>query len=280
MIKQKLLMLVVAFALVFPFASAAPQVTILGDEEGGYLGVTIRDVTADDVKELKLQKEAGVYVREVDEGSPADKAGFAAKDVITEYAGTPVISSRQFRRLILETPPGREVSMTVVRNGQATAKTAKIGEREGGRMGRSYSLRVPEGGRRGWENFRFEMPDFLGEGPGRGLVIGPRRARLGINGINLTDQMAEFLAVPGKEGVLVLEVQTDTPADKAGLKAGDVIVSVNGKAVDTLAELSDQLDEGTIQVEIIRDKKKQSVQVTIPEQRRERTTGGEAPRKL
>ncbi len=279
MIKQNLLMLVVASILASPSAFAAPQVTILGDEDGGYLGVTVRDVTADDVKELKLQKEAGVFVRDVDENSPAEKAGLAAKDVITEYAGTPVISSRQFRRLILETPPDREVSLTIVRNGQAASKTVKIGEREAGRLGRSYSFRMPEGPR-GSENFRFEMPDFQGDGRGRGMIINPRRARLGINGVNLTDQMAEFLAVPGKEGVLVLEVQKDTPAEKAGLKAGDVIVSIDGKSVDSLSELSERLDEGTIQLDIIRDKKKQNVQVTIPSQRRERTTGGEPPKKL
>jgi serine protease Do len=279
MIKQKLLMLVVASILAFPCASAAPQVAILGDEDGGYLGVTIRDVTADDVKALKLQKEAGVYVRDVDEGSPAEKAGLVAKDVITEYAGTPVISSRQFRRLILETPPEREVALTVVRNGQPASKTVRIGERETGRLGRSYSLRMPEGPR-GWENFRFEMPDFQGDGRGRGIMVNPRRARLGINGVDLTNQMAEFLAVPGKEGVLVLEVQKDSPAEKSGLKAGDVIVSLDGKAVDSVADLSGRLDEGAIQLEIIRDKKKQSVQVTIPAQRRERSTGGEAPKKL
>ncbi len=279
MIKQKLLMLVVASIFALPSMFAAPQVAILGDEDGGYLGVTIRDVTANDVKELKLQKEAGVYVSNVDEGSPAEKAGLAAKDVITEYAGTPVISSRQFRRLILETPPDREVALTVVRNGQATAKTARIGERETGRLGRSYSFRMPEGPR-GWDNFRFEMPDFQGDGRGRGIMVNPRRARLGINGINLTDQLADFLAVPGKQGILVLEVQKDTPAEKSGLKAGDVIVSVDGKAVESLSELSERLDEGTLQLEIVRDKKKQNLQVTIPGQRRERSTGGEAPKKL
>ncbi len=279
MIKQKLLMLVVASILAFPCALAAPQVAILGDEDGGYLGVTIRDVTANDVKELKLSKEAGVYVTDVEGVSPAEKAGLAAKDVITEYAGTPVISSRQFRRLILETPPDREVALTVVRNGQAGNKTVRIGERETGRLGRSYSLRVPEGPR-GWENFRFDMPDFQGDGRGRGMIINPQRARLGINGVNLTDQMAEFLAVPGKDGILVLEVQKDSPAEKSGLKAGDVIVSANGKTVSSLSELSERLDEGTIQLDIIRDKKKQNVQVTIPGQKRERSTGGEAPRKL
>ncbi|MFB3904679.1 MAG: PDZ domain-containing protein [Acidobacteriota bacterium] len=277
MIKQKLLMLVVGSILAFPFALAAPQITILGDDEGGYLGVTIRDVTADDVKELKLPKEAGVYVRDVDEGSPAEKAGLAAKDVITEYAGTPVLSSRQFRRLILETPPDREVALALVRNGQTITKTARIGEREAGRVGPSYGFRMP---RRGLEDFRFEMPDFLGEGRGRGIIIGPRRARLGINGINLTDQMADFLAVPGKEGVLVLEVQKDSPAEKAGLKAGDVITAVDGKAVDSLSELSSRLDEGTVQLDIVRDKKKQSVQVTISNPRRERTGGDEAPKRL
>jgi len=277
MIKQKLLMLVVGSILAFPSAFAAPQVTILGDEEGGYLGVTIRDVTVDDVKELKLQKEAGVYVRDVEAGSPAEKAGLAAKDVITEYAGTPVISSRQFRRLILETPPDREVAITVVRNGQASTKTVRIAERETGRLGRSYRFRMPEGPR-GSDNFRFQVPEFEGDERGRGMIITPRRARLGINGINLTDQMAEFLAVPGKEGILILEVQKDTPAEKAGLKAGDVIVSMNGKTVDSLSDLSGRLEEGTIQLEIIRDKKKQNIQVTIPG--REANTGGESPRKL
>jgi len=278
MIKQKLLMLVVATILALPCAVAAPQVAILGDEEGGYLGVTIRDVTANDVKELKLSKEAGVYVTDVEQGSPAEKAGLAAKDVITEYAGTPVIGSRQFRRLILETPPSRGVALTVVRNGQASNKSVQIGERETGRLGRSYSLRMPQGPR-GWENFRFEMPDFQGDERG-GIIVSPRRARLGINGVNLTDQMAAYLGVPGKEGVLVLEIQKDSPAEKAGLKAGDVIISVDGKAVQSLSDLSGRLDQGTIQLEIIRDKKKQSLQVTIPGQRRERSTGGEAPKKL
>jgi serine protease Do len=276
MIKQKLLMLVVASVLAFPSAFAAPQVAILADEDGGYLGVTIRDVTTNDVKELKLPKEAGVYVSEVETGSPAEKAGLAAKDVITEYAGMPVIGSRQFRRLVLETPPDREVSLTLIRNGQASNKTVRIAEREPARLGR---FRGPEGPR-GWENFRLEIPELEGNGRGRGIFIGPRRARLGINGVDLTEQMAEHLAVPGKEGVLVLEVQKDSPAEKAGLKAGDVIVSVDGKTVDGLSDLSERLNEGTIQLEIIRDKKKQNLQVTIPGQRRERPTGGEAPKKL
>lgn len=279
MIKQDVLMLVVASILAVPSAFAAPQVTILGDEDGGYLGVSVRDVTADDVKELKLQKEAGVYVRDVDENSPAEKAGLAAKDVITEYAGTPVISARQFRRLILETPVDRQVSLTIVRNGQPSTKSLRIGQRETGRLGRSYNFRMPEGPG-GWDNFRFQMPDFGENGRGRGMVIGPRRARLGINGVELTDQMAQFLGVTGKEGVLVLEVQKDTPAEKAGLRAGDVIVSVDGKTVNSLSDLSGRLEEGNIQLEIIRDKKKQNVQVTIPSPRKERTTGGEEPKKL
>jgi len=271
-------MLVVTALLAF--SSAQGQVTIFGEEEGGYLGVVIRDVTPEDVTAMKLPKEAGVYVRDVDEDSPAEKAGLAAKDVITEYAGTPVLSSRQFRRLILETPPDREVALTIVRNGQTSTKTVHIAERSGGRLGRSFNmLRTPEGGRP-FENFRFEMPDFGNNSRGRGIIARPDRPRLGINGVELGEQMADFLGVPGKEGVLVLEVRQDTPAEKSGLKAGDVIVSVDGKTVDDLSELSAQLDEGTRQMEIIRDKKKQSLQVTIPGERRNRSTGGEPARRL
>ncbi|HXK62089.1 MAG TPA: PDZ domain-containing protein [Acidobacteriota bacterium] len=270
MIKQNLLFLIVA-AMLAP-VSARAQVAIFEQEGGGYIGVVIRDVTPEDVSELKLEKEAGVYVREVEEDSPAEKAGIAAKDVIIEYGGIPVRSSRQFRRLVLETPPGREVALNLVRDGQTVSKTVRVAERSPRRPGRPFGFRLPER----FEDFRFEIPEFYERG--RRYIFRSERSRLGIQGMNLNDQMAEFLGVPEKQGVLVLEVHSDSPAEKAGLKAGDVIVSVNGKAVKTLSGLSEELEEGASQrLEIIRDKRKQVVEVTIPRARGRRSPSDSEP---
>jgi S1-C subfamily serine protease len=86
------------------------------------------------------------------------------------------------------------------------------------------------------------------------VLVRPR-TRLGIRGVDLTEQMGEHLAVPGKEGVLVIEVTADSPAAKAGVKAGDVIVAVNGRSVENVSELTQKLGEGDQELDVIRDKK-------------------------
>ncbi len=85
---------------------------------------------------------------------------------------------------------------------------------------------------------------------------------MGITGGNLTDQLADFLGILGK-GVLVAEVLENTPAERAGLKAGDAIVSVDGHPVDGLSELSSLLKDDTHEVEIVRDKKVERVTLEL-----------------
>jgi len=247
----------------------------------GYLGVNLRDVTPQDVTDLKLPKEAGVYVERVAEGSPAEKAGLAAKDVVVEFAGMPVWSVRQLQRMVAETPPDREVEIGLIRNGERIRKTAKIGESdapvvEGFGNGRNFRFQMPQ--IPDMDNFDFQVQPF---GRGRGGVIMNRRPLLGIQGTDLTAQMAEFLGVPGKEGVLVMDVRADSPAAKAGLRAGDVIVAVNGKSVESMTELSSEVrDGGDLSLDLVRDKKRQSLKVTI-EQPRSRDRGdGEEPARL
>ena len=89
------------------------------------------------------------------------------------------------------------------------------------------------------------------------------RPRLGIRGQELTDQLGETLGVPDKEGLLIMEVTTNSPAHRAGLRAGDVITSVNDHPVATVSEISRYLESGSVELEIIRDRRKQEVTVQI-----------------
>jgi serine protease Do len=265
MIKQKLLLLLAAPALSLVLVQAQPRVEIFPG--GGYLGVQIRDVSSEDAQALGLPREAGVYVQGVDEGSPAERAGIHESDVITEFSGVPVLSVAQFRRLVSETPPDREVDLRLWRGGNSAETTARIEKRrlEGG-AGRGFRLRLPD-----TEDFSFELPDFesRGDGARRGFILGRSRPRLGIQGVELGEQMAQFLGIPNTSGVLVLEVLKESPAEKAGLQAGDVITGIDGKNVTSLAELSDRVRGGSSNLNIIRDKRRQDLTITLEPERRE-----------
>lgn len=225
--------------------------------DGAYLGTEIRDVTEDDVGEFKLGQEGGVYVESVEEGSPAGEAGLQAGDVIVNYAGFFVRSIKQLQRLVSETPIGRHVKIVLIRQGQSIQTTAKI------------TLRTRASGRRIAES-RIEIPQ-LGDfdlrweprHSGRRFLFFSDRPRLGITAGELTEQMADFLGVTGKKGVLVLGVAKETPAERAGLKAGDVIVSIDGHEVETPHDLSTHLKETSHKLKIVRNRQGQEVSVRI-----------------
>lgn len=229
--------------------------------DSGYLGVSIRDVDSEDVGVLGLPAEKGAYIEGVEEESPADEAGLAEGDVVLEYAGDSVSSVRQFQRLVSETPPGREVRLTVWRAGAGTELNAKIRAREGDYtwMGKDHpemhieKRMIPKFHSDG-HAFLFDGHDFHRTG---------RKPRLGVQVAQLTDQMAEFLGIPGREGVLILETLATTPAEAAGLQAGDVILSVNGQAVSSPSELIRSLSEGENEIEIAREKVVSNLQVIL-----------------
>ena len=154
------------------------------------------------------------------------------------------VSARQLTRLVQETPDGRTVKMTVVRGG---ARQSLDITPEASTMAGTWNLPVEPELRaeleRGLRGLR-ELPEMRGpmfdhrfDGlPG----MGASRGRLGVQVETLSDQLAEYFGVKGG-GVLVSAVTADSPADKAGLKAGDVITAVNGTAVRDAGELVEEL---------------------------------------
>jgi serine protease Do len=224
---------------------------------GTYLGVNIAEIEASRAKELKLKEDYGVEITRVEENSPAEKAGVKAGDVVLEYNGQRVEGMEQFGRMVRETPPGREVKLTIGRNGSTQTLTAVLGSRKS-----RYSGNFPS-------NFvmpEFHMPDI----PQIFTTI--RSPMLGVEAESLGSQLAVYFGV--KEGVLVRSVLDNTPAQKAGVKAGDVITKVDGMAVTTPNELSNAVRTAnakkTYAIELVRDHKPVVATVTV-EDRSERS---------
>jgi serine protease Do len=184
-------------------------------------------------------------------GSPADIAGVKTGDVIAEYNGQKVAGIEQFSRLVRETPAGRDVKLRIVRNGTSQVLTAKIGaispaERPGPMSpGRSSG---PQGERQ-------DVP--------RSLMTW-RSPVLGVDAEPLFGQLAAYFGVG--EAVLVRAVAAGSPAEKAGLKAGDVITKIGKQTVTTPAEISARLrmvTTPTVQVGVMRERKELTVTVTL-----------------
>ena len=253
------------------------------DQEHSYLGIMMENVTAENMAEYKLSAERGVIVRSVEEGSPAEKAGLKEKDVILEYAGTPVFSAMQLARLVQETPPGRKVTLAVSRDGKANTLTAKIDKKEGVERFGGGKMIVP--GPDSEPEFSFDGPggkffQFRG-GPGAGpfsfALPGGRGAiegnpRLGITLQNLTGQLAEHLGVPEKKGVLVAEVSERSPAASANLRAGDVIIKADGRSIEEPEDLTSAVRQrqpgDKLELKVIRDKKEITLMIELPKETR------------
>ena len=243
------------------------QITIFDGEEGpSWLGVETQEVTAENAKELKLPAERGVVVAEVTKDSPAAKAGLKEKDVITEVNGQRVEGAAQFRRMIHEIPAGRAAQLTVWRDGRAQTLSATLGKAEErhekwmGATPGAFAFRMPE----------VQIPKMpsMDLGEGMGLVMAGR-PRLGIDAEDIGGQLGSFFGAPDGEGILVRSVNSGSPAEKAGMKAGDVITSFNGERVRSLGDLRQKLasqnDAKTAKIGVLRNRSEVTLSVELPE---------------
>ena len=230
---------------------------------GSYLGVDTRDVTTDRLGALNLKEEHGVEVTMVDQDAPAGKAGIKEHDVILNLNGTAIESVEQLRRMIREVPPGRTVTLGLSRNGQAVTVKAQLADRK---KAFAWTPNPPNA-----ENFKFVMPN-IPELPDidvpMSVVVVHSSMRSGLMVENLTPQLGDFFGSKDGHGVLVRSVEKGSRAEKAGFRAGDVIVKVNGEPISDSGDFSHELrgrKDNTVNVGIIRDKKEQTLTLTLPE---------------
>jgi serine protease Do len=229
---------------------------IVQRDGGSYLGIGVVDITSERAKALNLKEERGAEVSSVREDSPASKAGIKEGDVVLEYNGQPVQGGEQLTRLVRETPVGRQAKMVVWRNGASQTLTATIEEQKG-------TVLRSSGGTVVFPNIQIPMPQI--EIPRFQLTY--QNPMLGIEGESLgsQEQLAEFFGV--KEGVLVKVVRKNSAAEKAGIKAGDVIVKVDDSKVTSTTEITRALrglqSKKTFTVMVVRNKKEMALTVTL-----------------
>jgi serine protease Do len=275
-----------------------PLVVARADDEGGEkvarafrwamggsrLGVSLTDVAGDDRTRLKLSDERGALVKDVQADTPAAKAGLKTDDVIVRFDGETVRSAAHLSRLVRETPPGRTVAIEVSRGGAFQRLTATLEEARGfGRLAEldDLDIDVPPVPPLPAMPSLPAMPPVPPIEPlmrdsidrlQRNFFI-ERPGRLGISYQELSDQLARHFKVEDGS-LLVSHVDADSPAGKAGLQAGDIIVQVNGKAVSRGQDLREQVaraDSGAqITLGVRRDGKPIDVKVTLAARERSR----------
>ncbi|HMD44177.1 MAG TPA: PDZ domain-containing protein [Candidatus Acidoferrum sp.] len=248
-------------------ASDDHDVEVFLGNNGTWLGVETREVGSNDVKSLKLPAERGVLVGKIIPDSPAAKAGLKENDVIVEVNGQRVEGKAQFHRMIQEIPAGRTAQVTILRDGHQETLNVTLGSSESNDLSHtflrsgspgSFVVRVPE--LPDIENLE-EMNVFGSMGMGR--------PRMGIDAEDLRGALGNYFGAPEGEGVLVRNVFSGTPAEKAGLRAGDVITNMDGKRIRTISELREQLKVGkfegkTMKVGLLRNKTEMTVDVYFP----------------
>lgn len=190
-----------------------------GEVRRGYLGVMLSDLTPKLARGFGIEA-AGVLVNEVQEGTPAEKAGLMAGDVILNYADMEVTDMAALRLKVANTMPGTKVDMVLLRDGKKESLEVNIGE-------------LPERGFARHSTNRSAMPEEPESPLLAGIRVGPlqhaHRMRLGME--------------DGEQGVVVLSVEAGTAAYEAGLRAGHVIQRVGQVDVKDLEHFADLASE-------------------------------------
>jgi len=194
-----------------------PQLKEKGKVVRGYLGVNITDVTAEHQEAFNLPSREGALVHDVMEGSPAEKAGLKHGDVIVGINGKPIKSQRELIDTVSSMPPGTKVELEIIREGKHKTLTATLAERKG------------------------EGED---EEEGESETPQEAAARLGLDVTDLNARLRRQFDIPNSvDGVLVQDVEDLSVADEAGIMPGDVILEVNGQAVDSVDEFNQKLEK-------------------------------------
>ncbi len=190
----------------------------------GYLGVSIKDLNPEVASRLGLDNQKGVLVAKVQEGSPAAKAGLKDGDVITGLAGKPVTNGHDLQSVVASLPLNQPVSLTLMRDGERKELSVTVAEQPSDfGLSRELSRQEPKA-----ENQSNELDN------------------LGVEVAELTPELAKKLGYKeGTNGVVITQVQPDSPAAEAGLHRGMLLVKVDKKRVKDIAAVREALAKAT-----------------------------------
>ena len=236
---------------------------------GGWLGVYLQDISPDMKDAMDLKSTEGVLVTDVVGDSPAEKAGIESKDVIVGFAGKDekgtfekVKDSSQLKKMVRTTSPGEVVKLKISREGKEKVITVTLDQSPEGDFFTEQALNLP---------------------PGTAKALGPNAhyfsyfsgSRIGVKVQDLSEQLGDYFGVTDGEGALITEVEEDMPAQKAGLKAGDVVVEVDGEKIEDTQELTSAISEkhegDKVNIKVMRNHQPQTFAVEVEKGKGERS---------
>jgi len=201
--------------------SVMEQLVKDGKVRRGMLGINIQDITEDTAQALELKDRSGILVSGVKPGSAAEKAGIKRRDIIIAINGEKIETSNVLRNKVAGTLPGTEIQITVVRDGSDVELTAKLDEFDNGDSKKSGTNQEDNEDNSGPAN---------------------QSGKLGLSLQPMTPQIAKQLGLDSdSEGVAVTEVDPNGPAAEAGIDRGDVILELNRKPVNSVADVKSAL---------------------------------------
>ena len=244
--KRLLLFVGLAFmvlAISAPLSTAVAQTAVV---RSGWLGVSIQDLTEDLMKDKDLKSTDGAYVADVVKESPADSAGIKEGDVITEFNGRTIYDASDLSKAVSRTKPGTKATVVLMRKGEKKDLAVVI-------------KKQPR--RRG-------IATFFGRAP-RVAIFHSAGGMLGLTLMELNEQLGEYFGAPKDQGVLVQEVEKGSSAEKAGVKAGDVLMRIGTRSIEDMNDVSravGKYDEGEkVEIEVLRKGTKKTMTVQIEE---------------
>ena len=205
-------------------------------QRGGWLGVSIQDITSKLAKKKNLKDENGVYVNDVLDDSPADSAGVKEGDVIVEFNGKTIDDAGDLLRAVHRSKPGAKTTIVIIRDKDKKSLAISVGKPRHSNHASAFAFAPP-------------MPS-----PHMALFGAARRWGLQLSELN--EQLGEYFGAPNGRGLLVEHVEKKSAGAKAGFKAGDVITKINKNSIEELRDLSDAVEDAQegdkVQVEVLR----------------------------
>jgi membrane-associated protease RseP (regulator of RpoE activity) len=237
---------------------AAPRTFTFFVDGGAFLGVHAEEITKENMGRYGVREARGVGVIQVVKGSAAEKAGLKKDDVILRFDAEPVTNVRKLNRLVSEASADQTVRLTISRGGaeqEVSVTLSKRSDTEG-----LFGSQIRDEVLRGMEN---NFPQ-LKTGDGQFVFSFGANRRIGISTQTLTKQLADYFGVKDG-GLLITSVNENSPAAKAGLKAGDVITAVDGEKVDSSGDIVRAINkkqDGDITLTVVHDRATRTVTLT------------------
>jgi predicted metalloprotease with PDZ domain len=252
-VKSRIFLIILTLAVLCVVAAVAGDLNAPQEKEKtsatqkGWLGVSIQDITSQMEKAMDLKSKDGALVGSVERKSPAQTAGIKEGDIIVQFGAKNIGDSNDLQKAVADTKPESKVTVVVMRKGEKKTMDVVVGKQPS----KSKVIAVNP---RGTGNFNV----FLGAQNYQGMSLR-----------ELNEQLGQYFGVTDGAGVLVWEVDKESAAEKAGVKAGDVITVVGKKKIRTLRDVSRALgiyDEGEkAEIELVRKGARQTLSLEVEE---------------